>query len=104
MVTWGTIPLNDRRLVILDEFSGISEKNVIEQMSAVRSSGRAQITKVVSQETSARTRLVWISNPVDGRAMDEHGTGAIEAIKALVKNPEDIARFDIAISAARADV
>lgn len=104
MVTWGTIPLNDRRLVILDEFSGISEKNIIEQMSAVRSSGRAQITKVVSQETSARTRLVWISNPVDGRAMDEHGTGAIEAIKALVKNPEDIARFDIAISAARADV
>jgi len=104
MVTWGTIPLNDRRLVILDEFSGIAEKNIIEQMSAVRSSGRAQITKVVSQETSARTRLVWISNPVDGRAMDEHGTGAIEAIKALVKNPEDIARFDIAISAARADV
>lgn len=104
MVTWGTIPLNDRRLVILDEFSGIAEKNIIEQMSAVRSSGRAQITKVVSQETSARTRLVWISNPADGRAMDEHGLGAIEAIKVLVKNPEDIARFDIAISAARSDV
>lgn len=104
MVTWGTIPLNDRRLVILDEFSGIAEKNIIEQMSAVRSSGRAQITKVVSQETSARTRLIWISNPVDGRAMDEHGTGAIEAIKGLIKNPEDIARFDIAISAARSDV
>lgn len=104
MVTWGTIPLNDRRLVILDEFSGIAEKNIIEQMSAVRSSGKAQITKVVSQETSARTRLIWISNPVDGRAMDEHGTGAIEAIKGLIKNPEDIARFDIAISAARSDV
>lgn len=104
MVTWGTIPLNDRRLVILDEFSGIAEKNVIEQMSAVRSSGRAQITKVVSQETSARTRLIWISNPVDGRAMNEHGLGAIEAIKNLVKNPEDVARFDLAISAARADV
>lgn len=104
MVTWGTIPLNDRRLVILDEFSGIAEKGIIEQMSAVRSSGRAQITKVVSQETSARTRLIWISNPVDGRAMDEHGLGAIEAIKSLVKNPEDIARFDLAISAARADV
>ena len=104
MVTWGTIPLNDRRLVILDEFSGIAEKNVIEQMSAVRSSGRAQITKVVSQETSARTRLIWISNPGDGRAMDEHAIGAIEAIRVLIKNPEDIARFDLAISAARADV
>lgn len=104
MITWGTIPLNDRRLVVLDEFSGIAEKNIIEQMSAVRSSGRAQITKVVSQETSARTRLIWISNPVDGRAMAEHGLGAIEAIKGLIKNPEDIARFDIAISAAREDV
>jgi hypothetical protein len=104
MVTWGTIPLNDRRLVILDEFSGIAEKNVIEQMSSIRSSGRAQITKIVSQETSARTRLIWISNPIDGRAMNEHGLGAIEAIRGLVKNPEDIARFDIAISAARSDV
>lgn len=104
MITWGTVPLNDRRLVVLDEFSGMAEKNIIEQMSAVRSSGRAQITKVVSQETSARTRLLWISNPVDGRAMEEHGLGAIEAIRALVQNPEDIARFDFAICAARADV
>jgi hypothetical protein len=36
--------------------------------------------------------------------MAEHGLGAIEALKGLVKNPEDIARFDLAISAARADV
>lgn len=104
MVTWGTIPLNDRRLVVLDEFSGISDKGIIEQMSAVRSSGRAQITKIVSQETSARTRLIWISNPADGRALNEHPTGAIEAIRTLIHNPEDIARFDLAMSASSADV
>lgn len=104
MVTWGTIPLNDRRLVVLDEFSGISDKGIIEQMSAVRSSGRAQITKIVSQETSARTRLIWISNPSDGRAIAELPSGAIEAIKTLIKNPEDIARFDLAMSASSADV
>lgn len=104
MVTWGTIPLNDRRLVVLDEFSGIADKNVIEQMSAVRSSGRAQITKIVSQETSARTRLIWISNPSDGRAINELPSGAIEAIRTLIKNPEDIARFDLAMSASSADV
>ena len=101
---WGTIPLNDRRLVVLDEFSGLADKNVIEQMSSVRSSGKAQITKIVSQETSARTRMIWISNPDDGRSIEEMPKGAIEAIRSLVKNPEDIARFDLAMSAARADV
>lgn len=104
MVSWGTIPLQDRRLVVLDEVSGISDKNIIEQMSAVRSSGRAQIVKIVSQETSARTRLIWISNPPDGRAINEMNLGAIEAIQKLVKNPEDVARFDLAMSAASQDV
>lgn len=104
MVMWGTIPLNDRRLVVLDELSGIKDKDIIEQMSSVRSSGKAQITKIVSQETSARTRLVWISNPPDGRTISEMPKGAIEAVQGLVKNPEDIARFDMAMSAAQSDV
>lgn len=104
MITWGTIPLNDRRLVVLDEASGLSDKNIIEQMSAVRSSGKAQVTKIVSQETSARTRLVWIANPVDGRPLAEMSKGAIEGIQQLIKNPEDIARFDLALAAASSDV
>lgn len=104
MVTWGVIPLNDRRLVVLDEVSGAADKNIIEQMSSVRSSGRAQITKIVSQETSARTRLIWISNPLDGRTLKEMHNGAIEGLQQLVKNPEDIARFDIAMSAASDEV
>lgn len=104
MITWGTIPLNDRRLVVLDEVSGLSDKGIIEQMSAVRSSGRAQVVKIVSQETAARTRLIWISNPPDGRTVGEMPRGAIEAIQQLVKNPEDIARFDIATAAASSDV
>lgn len=104
VVTWGTIPLQDRRLVILDEVSGIKDKGVMEQMSAVRSSGKAQITKVVSSETRARTRLIWISNPVDGRPLTTMSRGAIDAIEGLVPNPEDIARFDFAMAAASADV
>jgi hypothetical protein len=103
MVRWGTIPLNDRRLVVLDEVSGIADKNIMEQMSAVRSSGRAQITKIVSQETSARTRLIWIGNPVDGTTL-RHMNGAIEGIQKLVKNPEDIARFDMAMAVASDEV
>lgn len=104
VITWGTIPLQDRRLVILDEVSGISDRNIIEQMSAVRSSGRAQVTKVVSQETFARTRTIWISNPPDGRPIQATNNGAIDAIQKLIVNPEDVARFDFAMVAAQDDV
>lgn len=104
VITWGTIPLQDRRLVILDEVSGIADKNVIEQMSAVRSSGKAQVSKIVSQETFARTRSIWISNPPDGRPIQATNNGAIEAIQKLITNPEDIARFDFAMVAAQQDV
>lgn len=104
MVTWGTIPLNDRRLVVLDEVSGIKDKGIIDQMSAVRSMGKAQIVKIISQETSARTRLIWISNPPDGRPIRTMSKGAIEAVQQLIPNPEDVARFDLAMSAASSDV
>ena len=104
VVTWGTIPLQDRRLVVLDEVSGIKDKGVMEQMSAVRSSGMAQITKVVSSQTRARTRLIWISNPHDGRPLSSMSRGAIDAIEGLVPNPEDVARFDMAMAAASGDV
>lgn len=104
VITWGTIPLQDRRLVILDEVSGMKDRNIIEQMSAVRSSGKAQVSKIVSQETFARTRTIWISNPVDGRPIQATNNGAIDAIAKLITNPEDIARFDFAMVAAQDDV
>lgn len=104
VITWGTIPLQDRRLVVLDEVSGLKDRNILENMSEVRSSGRAKVTKIVSQQTFARTRLVWISNPADGRRIDELPRGAIDAINDLVRNPEDIARFDMAMVAASSDV
>lgn len=104
MVSWGTIPLNDRRLVVLDEFGGIADKGIIEQMSSVRSSGKAQINKIVKQETNARTRLIWIANPADGRKLNELSNGAIDAVKGLAKNPEDVARFDFAMAVASDEV
>jgi hypothetical protein len=104
MVSWGTIPLNDTRLVVLDEFGGIADKGILEQMSSVRSSGKAQINKIVKQETNARTRLIWIANPADGRKLNELSNGAIDAIKGLAKNPEDVARFDFAMAVASDEV
>jgi len=102
MVTWGTLPLHDRRLVILDEFSGIKDKDIIEQMSSIRSSGVAQMTKIVSEETSARTRLIWISNDPNGKRMAE--TDGMDSLQRLITNPEDIARFDFAMALSNADV
>lgn len=104
MVSWGIVPLNDRRLVVLDEFGGIADKGILEQMSSVRSSGKAQINKVVKQETNARTRLIWIANPADGRRINELSNGAIDALRGLAKNPEDIARFDFAMAVAGNEV
>ena len=109
MVTWGVIPLNDRRLVVLDELSGLigadgGSKGIIEQMSTIRSSGKAELTKIVSEETSARTRLLWITNPVDGKRLADTPGGGMEAIRKLVKSPEDVARFDFAFAVSNSDV
>jgi hypothetical protein len=104
MTTWGVIPLNDRRLVVLDEVSGLKDKDVIENMSSIRSSGVAQITKIDTQETSARTRLIWITNPADGTMIDERPGVGIDALRTVVKNQEDIARFDFVLSARASEV
>lgn len=100
-VTWGAIPINDRRLVVLDEVSGLSF-DAIQSMSSIRSSGEAQLTKIRSERTWARTRLLWLGNPRESR-MDEYTYG-VQAIKPLVGNNEDIARFDLAMSLRSDDV
>lgn len=100
MLTWGAIPINDRRLVVLDEISGLTVEQ-IGQMSGMRASGIASIEKVVSEKTTARTRKIWMGNPRDDLSMDHYSFG-IYAIKPLIGRNEDIARFDAAM-AVRAD-
>jgi hypothetical protein len=104
IISWGVVPLNDRRLVVLDEFGGIADKGILEQMSSVRSSGIAQVNKIVSSETAARTRLIYVANPVEGVTIASYTNGAMDAVKGLAKNPEDIARFDFALAVASDDV
>jgi hypothetical protein len=104
MVQWGVIPLNDRRLVVLDEAGALADKGIVEQMSSVRSSGIAQINKIQMRETHARTRLIWIANPTEGVTVESYSNGAIDAVKGLAKNPEDVARFDFALAVASSDV
>lgn len=102
VVTWGAIPINDRRLVVLDEVTGLSTDQ-ISQMSSIRSSGEAQLTKIQSQRTAARTRLIWTANPRDGKKVSEFVYG-VQALKPLIGAMEDIARFDLAMSMNENDV
>lgn len=102
-ITWGVIPLNDKRLVILDEAGGISPQD-ISAMSSVRSQGVAEITKMGGQKTSARTRLIWIANPITKRPIIEMAEGAMDEIGEFIPTPEDVARFDFAMAAASGDV
>lgn len=102
-VQWGEITINDRRLVVLDEASGLSQ-DIISQLSDIRSRGIAQLTKVESQETRARCRMVWISNPRKNKYVDEKKVDGIDILEDLIGNPEDIARFDFAMSVRTNDV
>lgn len=96
IVKWGSIPVNDRRIVILDEVSGLSPEQIA-QMSSIRSSGIAEMTKIQNEKARARTRLVWLANPRDSR-MDDYTFG-VQALPPLIGNNEDVARFDLAMGA-----
>lgn len=101
-ITWGKLPLNDRRFVILDEVSGL-DPTAISRMSGVRSSGVAEIIKIQTERTLARVRLLWQSNPRGKRPLASFNSG-IDAIQDLIGHPEDIARFDFALTVASAEV
>jgi hypothetical protein len=101
IVKWGAIPVNDRRLVVMDEVSGLTTDQ-IGQMSSLRSSGVAELTKIQNEKALARTRLIWMGNPRD-RAMSGFTYG-VQAINPLIGKNEDIARFDLAMSVATEDV
>lgn len=94
-VSWGRIPLNDKRLLFIDEVSGILAEEIA-QMSDLRSSGIAEVTKIQTERTLARTRLVWLSNPRSSDSINNFGSGT-KIIENLIGKPEDIARFDFVI-------
>lgn len=103
ILRWGKFPLNDRRLVILDEVSGMHH-DIIGAMSGVRSSGVAEITKIgVQQKTSARVRAIWMSNPRSGRSLGEYDFGT-DAVLELIGRSEDVARFDFIVTCASNEV
>jgi hypothetical protein len=101
-VTWGAIPLNDSRLVILEEVKGMGELELA-RMTDMRSSGIAEISKIERSKAKARTRLIWISNPRSDNKIGAYNYG-VEAVRELVGALEDIRRFDMVIAVASGDV
>lgn len=101
-ITWGKIPLNNRRLLVIDEVSGIPVEDIA-NLSQIRSSGVAEITKIQTERTDAHTRLIWMSNPRTNKTVNHFSSG-VDLVRDVVGKPEDIARFDFAIIVAKSDV
>ena len=99
---WGRVPLNDRRMLVIDEAGNLPQDH-IGRMSSMRSSGVAEIVKIHTEKTFARTRSVWITNPRGNKPLSFYSQGVL-AVKEMIGAPEDIARFDLVLTAATDDV
>ncbi len=100
-ITWGRIPLNDGGVLVIDEASELKHSDWT-RLSRVRSEGIAEVTKINTQQTSARTRLIFLANPIEKTIANySHG---IQALPDLVKQSEDIRRFDYVLIVAHNDV
>ena len=99
---WGAMPINDGGLVTIDELSGMSEDDLA-KMSDVRSSGIAKVSGVITAETTARTRMIFISNPRNGRQLKAENYG-VSAVLKLWGKAEDVRRLDFAVGVASGEV
>ena len=99
---WGKIPLNDRRLVILEEVSGMPLE-IIQKLRDARSSGRHEDTKAKLTRVRTRTRLIWMGNPRSNKTMNEMQHG-ITALRELIGDDPDVRRIDLAYFVGRGEV
>jgi hypothetical protein len=99
LLRWGKIPLYNRQLVVVEELSGLTTQE-ISYMSEVRSAGIARYDKAgLTGETSAKTRLICLSNVREkGKSLGDFNTG-VQAALQLVGQNEDLARFDLILTA-----
>lgn len=95
MLRWGRIPLCDRKLLVLEELSGLTVDE-ISNMSDVRSSGIARLDKGgLAGQTPARTRLLCLSNVRSKTKRLADYLSGVKAVSDLVGHAEDISRFDL---------
>jgi hypothetical protein len=92
IIRWGLLPMNNGRLVLIDEMSSMSV-NDIGKLTRIRSEGVAESTKVRNDRAEALTRMIWLSNTRTGRLLSSYPYGVVAA-KELIGAVEDIRRFD----------
>lgn len=103
IMRWGILPRCDGKLLILDEAHALHPE-VLGALTGVRSSGIAEVTKIVQMRTHARVRKVWICNPTGRNAnILSYGNGIL-VVPSVIDRAEDIRRFDLAVIAADGDV
>ena len=100
-LVWGDYVLNDRKLLIVDEADGISKEDLGE-MSHSRSEGYVVVRRSKRGEANCRTRLIFLSNPRYGKAVNEFGFG-VQAVKQFFE-PPDVRRLDMAVLLEKGDV
>ncbi len=101
-VKWGKYPLNDRRLLAIDELSELSEDD-LGKMTQGRNDGILRVDRAGVGEANCRTRLVWMSNPRWGKGLYNFSHG-IEALKSLFPADADLRRLDLAVFLAKRDI
>lgn len=107
LLKWGAFPMHHRRLLALDEASGLvgsdpgRDRNLFSELTGIRDSGLAQISKIAAGETDAALRLWWLTNTSSGRRMSRFG---VLEFQDLIGKPEDIARFDFVLGLSSSEV
>jgi len=101
-LTWGKIPMNDKRIVIIDEADDLAEKGIMGHLSGLRSSGIAELVKVKQARTFARTRLIFIANPKRSQ-LSSYNYG-VNVIKEIFGKSQDISRLDFVVFCSKDDV
>jgi DNA primase len=94
----GLIPMNHRGLIIFEELAKCN-KNLIRELTDIRSSNQVRIARVSGTLTlPALVRMITLTNVVahDGhiRPINAYPNG-IEILQDLIGTPEDMARYDI---------
>lgn len=105
-VVAGLLPQQDGRVVCFDEFTVPRNqgRSIIEELSSTRSDGIVRISKAAQGEFRARVRSIWLANPGTGKLIAQCSESGVELISRVINQPEDIARFDLALTVSQSDV
>lgn len=93
----GRFPLNDRRLVAIDEFGGLLPEQIGE-LTRIRSQGIVESAKLGQfNKAYARVRLISMANPRNNRQLSSYGYGIL-ALPELIGADADISRWDMVVT------